>query len=115
MADTFDEAELLDRVDNDLAFLAETVEMFQGDGRSAMRQIRDALAAGDSAGLGRAAHALKGLVSNFCAPQTHASALAVEQMGKNGDLSSAPAAVDALGGQLEALLAELAAFVKERT
>jgi two-component system sensor histidine kinase/response regulator len=115
MADTFNQDELLDRVDNDLGFLAETVQMLQCDGRSAMQQVRDALAASDAPSLGRAAHALKGIVSNFCSPRTQASALVVEQMGKKGDLSAAPDAVTILGDRLEALLGELAAFVKERT
>ena len=114
MANAFDERELLDRVDNDLGFLAETVEMLLSDGPLAMQQIRDALAGGDAPSLGRAAHALKGIVSNFCSPQTQAAALAVEQMGKSGDLSAAPEAVEALGPRLAALLNELAAFVKER-
>ena len=115
MAETFNEAELMDRVDNDLGFLAETVEMLQIDGQSAMQQIRDALAARDAASVGRAAHALKGIVSNFCSPQTQAIALEVEQMGKNGDLSATPEAVKILGDRLESLLGELATFVKERT
>ena len=115
MADTFNESELLDRVDNDLAFLAETVEMLQSDGRAAMQQIREALAAGDAPSVGRAAHALKGIVSNFCSPETQVSALEVERMGKSGDLSGAPDAVKTLGQRLEALIGELAAFVTERT
>jgi HPt (histidine-containing phosphotransfer) domain-containing protein len=115
MADTFDETALLDRVDNDLAFLAETVQMLESDGRSAMQEIRDALAAGNAPAVGRAAHALKGIVSNFCSPRTQASALEVEQMGKGGDLSAASAAVDILGQRLETLMGELQSFVKERT
>lgn len=115
MPETFDEAELLDRVDNDLEFLAETVQMLQDDGRSAMQQIRDALAAGDAPSLARAAHALKGIVSNFCSPQTHASAMEVEQIGRSGDLSAAPGAVKILGDRLGALIDELATFVKEKT
>ena len=93
MAKTFNENELLDRVDNDLEFLAETVQILQCDGQCAMDQIREAIAAGDAPSVGRAAHALKGIVSNFCSPQTQASALAVEQMGKSGDLSAAPEVV----------------------
>lgn len=115
MADTFDENELMDRVDNDVEFLAETVQMLECDGRSAMQQIRDALLVGDTPSLARAAHALKGIVSNFCSPRTHASALELEQLGKRGDLSAASVAVAILEDQLEALLGELAAFVKERT
>jgi two-component system, sensor histidine kinase and response regulator len=115
MAETFDKEELLDRVDSDLEFLAETIQMLQCDGPSVMQEIRDALASGDATSLGRAAHALKGIVSNFCSPQTQAIALEVEQMGKSGDLSAAPEAVDILGSRLESLLGELATFVKERT
>ena len=115
MAETFDENELLDRVGNDQEFLAEIVQMLQSDGRATMGQIRDALAAGDATAMGRAGHALKGIVSNFCSPQTQALALEIEQMGKNNKLLAAPDAVNALGVRLEALLAELAAFVKGRT
>jgi HPt (histidine-containing phosphotransfer) domain-containing protein len=89
--------------------------MLQSDGRSAMQQIRDALAAGDAPAVGRTAHALKGIVSNFCAPRTQELALSVEQMGKSGDLSAVPEAAADLAVHLEALLGELAAFVKEKT
>ena len=56
MASTFDEDELRDRVNNDLEFLAETVQMLQYDGPSAMQQIRHALAAGDAPSLRTAPH-----------------------------------------------------------
>lgn len=114
MADAFDKKELLERVDNDWDFLAETVQMLQSDGRSLMQQIRDALAMGDAATVGRAAHALKGMVSNFCSPQTHAIALEVERLAQGGDLPAAAVAVATLGGQVETLLRELAEFIKER-
>ena len=101
MAQTFDEQDLLDNVGNDLAFLAETVQMLETDGPSLMKQIHEALAAGDAQALGRAAHTLKGMVANFCSPQTQALALEVEKMGKNDDLSAAPGAVKALDGATE--------------
>ena len=74
MPTTFDENELLSRVDNDRAFLGETVEMLAQDGRALLADVRSAVAAGDAAAVGRAAHALKGMISNFCAPTAHASA-----------------------------------------
>ncbi|MFT3685685.1 MAG: Hpt domain-containing protein [Phycisphaerales bacterium] len=70
----FDEQELLGRVDNDVGFLGETVEMLATDGPSLLSQVRAAAAAGDAAGVGRHAHALKGMLSNFCAPAAHACA-----------------------------------------
>ncbi len=39
MASTFNEQELLDSVGNDLAFLAETVQMLETDGPPLMRRI----------------------------------------------------------------------------
>src|SRR5438128_2052533 len=100
MPQLFDETELLARVDNDVAFLAETVEMLQTDGRALLADVHRAIAAGDAASVGRAAHALKGMVSNFCAPAAQESALQVERLGKSGDLASAAAAASALGANL---------------
>ena len=88
--------------------------MIESDGRSAMRPIRDALAAGDAPSLARAAHARRGIISSSCSLQTQASALAIEPMGRKGDLYAAPDAVKALGNRLEALLGELARFVQKR-
>jgi len=114
MARTFDEAELLERVDNDTAFLAETVEMLISDGPPLLDKLRVALAAGDAPAVGRTAHSIKGMLSNFCAPQAHATAQQVEQLGKSGDLAAAPAAVQALHEDLDALTQELLEFVKAR-
>ena len=111
---TFDERELLQRVDNDQEFLRETVEMLRSDGTSLLSHIRTAVDCGDSPGIARAAHTLKGMISNFCSPTTQAAALAVEQMGKHGDFSSAPAAVDQLEARLNALIDDLTDFLATR-
>ncbi|MGH7131584.1 MAG: Hpt domain-containing protein [Phycisphaerales bacterium] len=112
MAQTFDQAELMERVDNDAAFLAETVEMLVSDGPTLMAQVRAAISAGDAASLGRSAHSLKGMISNFCAPTAQAAALELEKLGKAGNLSPAPAAADIAQQHLQALTDELVAFVK---
>src|SRR5690348_13581985 len=96
MAQAFDEKELLERVDGDLAFLAETVQMLEADCRSLMAQVNSALAAGDAPALGRTAHTLKGMISNFCAPGVQGLALEVEQAGKAGDCATAAAAAGRL-------------------
>ena len=114
MPRTFDEAELLARVDNDTAFLAETVEMLTSDGPPLLDELRRALAAGDAPAVGRTAHSIKGMVSNFCAVQAHAAAQRVEQIGKSGDLAAAPAAVQTLHEELDSLTGELLEFVKAR-
>jgi HPt (histidine-containing phosphotransfer) domain-containing protein len=115
MATTFDQAQLLERVDHDRAFLAETVGMLASDGRGLMQDIRAAIDAGDAGALGRAAHALKGMISNFCAPAAQEAALVVERAGKGGDLAGAPRAAGTLSEELEALIAELERFVGSGT
>jgi protein-histidine pros-kinase len=111
MSRAFDERALLDRVDNDLEFLAETVGMLKTDGPALMAEVRRSLAAGDAAALGRAGHALKGMVSNFCAAEAQAGALEVERLGKAADLAAAGAVVERLAGEVDRLLGELEAFV----
>lgn len=114
MAQMFDEHELLDRVDNDIGFLSETVEMLATDGRALMEQVRQSISSGDAAGLGKTAHTLKGMVSNFASPQTHAGALALEHIGKSGELAGAGVVASQLGDDLESLLAELNKFISAR-
>src|SRR5678815_5619588 len=103
MSQLFDDKELLERVDNDWDFLAETVEMLSTDGPGLLDAIRQSIASGDAAAVGRAAHTFKGLVANFCAPDTQASAFDMERAGKSGDLSGAPAAIEDLHGRFDAL------------
>jgi HPt (histidine-containing phosphotransfer) domain-containing protein len=114
MASTFDEKALLENVDNDIGFISETLEMLRVDAPGLLEKISQALASGDAPAVGSAAHALKGMVSNFCAATAQASALEVERMGKSGNLSCAPAAVEALRGHVSALTAELTEFVRAR-
>ena len=115
MPPAFDQAALLDRVDNDFSFLGETVEMLSSDGRALMADIRRAIADGDAAAVGRSAHALKGMISNFGATAAQESALEVERIGKSGDMQSTPAAVETLEHNLDALIVELQQFLHERT
>jgi two-component system, sensor histidine kinase and response regulator len=114
MARVFNENELLDNLGGDVGFLAETVQMLETDGPTLMKQLQDALSAGDAAAVGKTAHTIKGMVSNFCSPVTQAAALEVEKMGKSGDLSNTPAAITVLADRVNALLLELRTFVKEK-
>ena len=114
MPRAFDGAELLERVDNDWEFLGDTVQMLAADGPALLEEIRRAADAGDAPAVGKAAHTLKGMISNFCAPQAQAGALAVEQMGKSGDLSSLPAALQSLETQVRSLVADLTDFLATR-
>ena len=114
MPRAFDGAELLERVDNDWEFLGDTVQMLAADGPALLEELRRAAGAGDAPSVGKAAHTLKGMISNFCAPDAHAGALAVEQIGKSGDLSSLPPAIGLLEAQLRGLIADLNDFLTRR-
>ena len=115
MAQLFDEAELMERVDDDVAFLAETVQMLETDGRALMVELKTAVASGDAPSIGRTAHTLKGMVSNFCSPAVQTLAFDVEKAGKTGDGTGAAAASAKLEPELEALIVELVAFIRARS
>jgi HPt (histidine-containing phosphotransfer) domain-containing protein len=114
MPRVFDDKELLERIDNDWEFLTETVQMLSTDGPVLIEAIRRSVLSGDAAAAGRAAHSLKGMVSNFCSPITLASAFEVEKLSKSGDLFGAPQAVKALEDQVGLLTAELNQFLATR-
>ena len=114
MPRTFDERELLERVDNDWEFLGETVQMLSADGPALLREIRRAMESDDAPAVGRGAHALKGMISNFCSPAAQASALEVERVGKAGDLSLAAQALATLEADVQTLIADLTDFLASR-
>jgi HPt (histidine-containing phosphotransfer) domain-containing protein len=103
MNDILDRDELLDRVDNDMEFLAETVAMFNEDGAQLLADIRRAVVDGDAAALHSAAHAFKGMAANFCANATVEAALKLEMMGKSADLAGAEEAAGALEAESQRL------------
>jgi HPt (histidine-containing phosphotransfer) domain-containing protein len=115
VAQLFDEAELMERVDGDVEFLADTVQMLETDGRALMIELRTAVASGDAPAIGRTAHTLKGMISNFCSPAVQTLALDVEKAGKAGDSAGASVASAKLEPELEALIVELIAFVRARS
>ena len=115
MSQVFDDKELLERIDNDWEFLAEAVQMLAADGPVLLDGIRKSVALGDAAAVGRTAHTLKGMISNFCSPAAHDSAVELEKLGKEGELSAAPAAVRAMEVRLAELITALTDFLATRT
>ena len=111
----FDQKELLEKVDNDIEFLTETIQMLASDGPPLMKEIRRASDWKDAAALAKSAHTLKGMISNFCAAGALACAAEVEAIARKGDLSRAPVAVDELEIALDTLITALNEFVATRT
>ena len=112
MPDEFDESALMDRVDQDLEFLEETVEMLEEDAPTLLDAIHQAATARDAEALVKPAHALKGMLANFCAGPAEAAARELEVRGREHRLDDVDAAVQVLQGRTEQLRTALQAFVQ---
>ena len=101
--DLFDYAAALEQIGGDADLLKELIQIFLEDAPQQMAGIRTAISGGDADGLRRAAHALKGAVSNFAAESTREAALALEELGKQGRIDDAEEAHRALESRMSRL------------
>jgi HPt (histidine-containing phosphotransfer) domain-containing protein len=102
-----DRAAVLDRVGGDEDLLREISAIFVAEYPALIEEIRSAINAGDAKRLERAAHSLKGSVSNFGAPAATEVSYKLETMGRRRELATAPAAFDELVLQFQQLRPEL--------
>lgn len=101
----------LSRIGGDLELLQEIALLFLSDSGRMLDEIHKAVAAHNAGALDRAAHTLKGCVSNFGAQTLYEAALALERMGRSGDLSTVGPAYQ----QLRAELLQLETDLRELT
>lgn len=102
----FDREEALARVGGDPQLLAEIAALFLKDLPRGLGDLRQAVAASDTAAIERHAHALKGAVSNFGAHEATAAAQELEvqaRSGSVGSLAKLEHALDILRPELESL------------
>jgi HPt (histidine-containing phosphotransfer) domain-containing protein len=76
--------------------------------------IRHAVDKGDAQALAKAAHKLKGTVSEFAAKAAGDAAQRLEAMGRLGTLDEAPRALEALDDAMSQLSCALTDIVKRR-
>jgi HPt (histidine-containing phosphotransfer) domain-containing protein len=114
MTAAFDHDELMDRIDGDVEFLEESIEMLDEDVGPLLEKIRSAVVARDAGALVAPAHTLKGLLSNFCAGAAEATARDLEMRGRESRLEEADAVVDALDRDMTQLRAELQTFLGDK-
>jgi signal transduction histidine kinase/CheY-like chemotaxis protein len=98
-----DVAALLARFEDDSALIQELAALFLDDAPSLLEKIRQAVQSCDSSSLEKAAHALKGSVSNFCAPRAQEAAVRLEEIGRSGEAASAESALRGLEESLNEL------------
>lgn len=108
-----DMAVALSRVGGDEELLREIAEIFLDQCPEALSDIRKAAEAGDAQALERAAHSLKGSVSNFGAKSAYDAALRLEMMGRNGQMGATPAALQELESALNQLNPALSKLISE--
>lgn len=97
-----DREALLAELDGDEELLAELVETMRSEAPKLMHEVRIAAGRSDAALVARAAHTLKGAVSNFGARAAADAALQLERIGRGGDLRDLSAAVAALEAEMTA-------------
>jgi len=102
--------DLLERVEGDKALVLELMQLFREQYPRILAEIRRCVAAGDSAGLHRAAHSFKGACANLGARRAMNSAFVLERMGRDAQLDGVDgylADLEIEAEQLERTLAEL--------
>jgi len=102
-----DRGRLWARVEGDAALLRELIEIFLETTPRLMADLGEAVERRDAEALGDLAHAVKGAVGNFAADLAHRAALALEQIGRSGDLAEAAEMYETLKQEMEAVAAEL--------
>lgn len=102
----------LERIGGDEDLLREIALLFLDDYPNLMSAIRQAVASKDAEGLERAAHSLKGSVSNFGADMAQRAALELEMMGRNRQLTNADSAFARLEKAMASLLPEMQALAQ---
>jgi signal transduction histidine kinase/PleD family two-component response regulator/HPt (histidine-containing phosphotransfer) domain-containing protein len=80
----------------DEELLAELAGMFFDDASSRLGELREAVEAGDTAGVGRVAHTLKGSSGNMGATRMSEICAEIEESGASGDLARAPGLLEGL-------------------
>ena len=96
---------------DDVELARKLVDIFIEQSPKLMEQIRDAISAGDTTALRRAAHALKGTISNFPSGRARGVAARMEGIGFDGDIEAAREALPQLEQEVERLKTVLPALI----
>jgi len=107
------EAELMDRIEGDVEFLAELTEIFRKDYPRQLRAARKAVEDRDRDALRQAGHALRGALANLAASDLAALAGDIESIADSGDPSAAGLLVDQIEQGIQIVLRSLESLCQE--
>ena len=108
----FDLSPALEQLDGDRELLCEIAGVFIEDYQSMLSRIKTAIDDRDQEGLQRA-HALKGVIVNFCCTRAAEHSQALEGMGNTGEMSAAVETFTKLEAEIDHLIAALRPIVEE--
>jgi two-component system, sensor histidine kinase and response regulator len=109
-AEVVNEAELLERVDGDLALLRELTEIFSKSYPAQLSLLHQALAEKNAEKVNRVGHELRGALANLAAAGPCGTAATMEEMASAHDFSRAASALDQLEQELGSVLLALEAL-----
>jgi len=112
LARGIDRDEIIQRFGEDLELLDEVAGLLIKGLPASLVSLRDAIAGGDAVGLERAAHALKGAISQFTCKGPFETASRLERMGREQRMSDAEGALATLTDQCQRLSQALTGFRK---
>jgi len=102
--------QLLDRIGNDHALLAELVEIFRKEYPDSLQAAQRAIDLQQPADLQRVGHKLRGALANLSATNASALAAELEAFGRSTDISAAQTILDRLALELDNVLRALEAL-----
>jgi CheY-like chemotaxis protein len=108
-----DKDEVLARVDGDMELLRELHGIFVAEYPKLLSRVREAMTERNGEALGKAAHTIKGMLSNLGAKSAAEAALRLEKMPAGEGLSGADEAYTVLEREIERFSRALAALLKE--
>jgi HPt (histidine-containing phosphotransfer) domain-containing protein len=105
---------MLARLDGDLELAQQLAAIFVEECPNMLQRLRTAVAEGAADEVRRAAHALKGSLSNFIDGGPTATAFELETMGRDGRLDETARALERLEGEIAGLTVRLREFQSTR-
>jgi two-component system sensor histidine kinase/response regulator len=108
-----DFAELTARVEGDLSFVGELLEVLREDCPRKLRAIREAKASGDLSAVKRIAHGLKGALGNVSANRAASLAAQIEHLEEANGLLKVPGMVEELEVECDVAIEALSAVYEE--
>ena len=99
----FDRQQLLDRMGGDEELLVEILGIFRDESARMLDEVRDAVSSADAHKVERSAHSLKGALLNIAAESAAACALELEDLGREGHLTSSADVLSRLESEIASL------------